>query len=111
MIMDERYSRIFSRTSYQGEKSLEDYERIKSLMVASEQDQQVYDAHLKYLEDQLSELRDSIRDLKHSMNETIDLLKLTASSFEVDKLHTRAEKVDFNILLKREDFRKMLEGI
>ncbi len=101
--------RIGSRARSLFSKSEEDLHRISGLVSVIGDDNEMYNKYLEHLSAQLKGLKTKISEFKTLMNETVRLLKKTASSEEVQKVQQKAERIDFHTLLTREEFKKMLE--
>jgi chromosome segregation ATPase len=108
---DPRFNKVNSRINFLDDKSQDDYHRIKHTISTLEEDKKVYDTHLDHLSKQLNEFKESITELKHLMNQTVRLLRRTASNADVKQLQNRADKIDFATLLKREEFKELVEEI
>ena len=101
--------RVDSRTRSLFQKSEGDTGRVSELTSVIGDDNEVYKKHIEYLSAQMEAMKSQISALKGIVNETVRLLKKTASSDEVQKVQQKADRVDFHTLLTREEFKRMLE--
>jgi len=106
----EENSRVYGRTEVLDNKSRHDHNRTQTLILNSEDDNLIYNVHIENLNKRLEELKEAIIELKKEMNETIRLLKRTASYHEIERLQKRADRIDFEQYLTKSEFGKMISN-